>query len=159
MNQTVGTPYIKMVSFLYAASHCTKVKGSATLTLDTIDLLEEATRKIFGKETNPIATGAESLLSSILAHGRSGGEKSKNEAFLFKDVKEAGGAVGSVPSLMFWTPEQHKILFEHHPRSVIFGQYGSGKTLLLTHKMKRMIQSDIDDPIYKDSQSQDKQGK
>ena len=154
--QYTDTSYSRLVAVFYAASHCTKVEGSATLSLDTKDLLEETTSKLIGKETNPIGTGAESLLSTILAHGSSGGEKTEKAAFTFKDVKKAG-AVGSVPSLMFWTPEQHKILFTHHPRSVIFGQYGSGKTLLLTHKMKRMIQSVIDDPIYKDSQ--DKQGK
>ena len=111
---------------------------------------------MIGKKTNPIGTGAESLLPPILADGGSRGEKSKKEAFTFKDVKEAG-AVGSVPSLMFWTQEQHKILFEHHPRSVIYGQFGTGKTVLLTEIIKRMIQSVIDYPIYKDGQ--DKQGK
>ena len=131
-----------MVSFFYAAAHCTKVKGSGTLSLDTKDLLEEATRKLIGgKQTNSIGTGAEFLIH--------GGEKTKNEAYTFKDVKGAG-AVGSVPSLMFWTPDQRKILFEHHPRSVIYGEYGTGKTVLLTEKIKRMIQNIIDD--------QDKQG-
>ena len=145
LNQSIGTPYINMVSFFYAAAHCTKIKGSGTLSLDTKDLLQEATRKLIGgKETNSIGTGAESLMPSILAHGDSGGEKTKNEAYTFKDVKKAG-AVGSVPSLMFWTPDQKKILFEHHPRSVICGQFGTGKSVLLTEKIKRMIQSVIDD--------------
>ncbi|XP_023347151.1 uncharacterized protein LOC111715977 [Eurytemora carolleeae] len=140
-----------MVSFFYAAAHCTKVKGSGTLSLDTKDLLEEATRKLIGgKETNSIGTGAESLMPSILAHDDSGGEKSKNEDYTFEDVKKAGGAVGSVPSLMFWTPDQRKILFEHHPRSVIYGQFGTGKTLLLTEKIKRMIRSIIDDQDKQD---------
>ena len=140
--QITDTTYSRLVSFYYAASHCTKVKGSGsgTLSLDTKDLLEEATRKLIGgKETNSIGTGAE-----YLAHGDSGGEKTKNEPYTFKDVKK-GGAVGSVPSLMFWTPDQRKILFEHHPRSVIYGYYGTGKTVLLTEKIKRMIQNIIDD--------------
>ena len=118
-------------------------KGSGILSLDTQDLLEEATRKLIGgKETFSIGTGAEFLIH--------GGEKTKNEAYTFEAVKKAGGAAGSVPSLMFWTPNQKKILFEHHPRSVIFGQFGTGKTVMLTEKIKRMIQSIIDD--------QDKQG-
>ena len=90
-----------MVSFFYAAAHCTKDKGSGILSLDTKDLLEEATRKLIGgKETNSIGTGAESLMPSIRTNGDSGGEKSKNEAYTFKDVKKEG-AVGSVASLMF----------------------------------------------------------
>ena len=145
--QITDTTYSRLVSFYYAASHCTKVKGSGsgTLSLDTKDLLEEATRKLIGgKETNSIGTGAESSMASILAHGDSGGEKTKKEAYTFKDVKKEG-AVGSVPSLMFWTPDQRKILFEHHPRSVIYGYYGTGKKVLLTEKIKRMIQNIIDD--------------
>ena len=150
--QNTDTTYSRLVAFLYAAAHCTKVKGSETLSLDTIDLLEEATRKLIG-ETNPIGIGAESLLPSILAYGGSGGKNSKKEAFTFQDVKKAG-AVGSVPSLMFWTPEQHKILSKHHPRSVIYGQYGCGKTIILTELIKRRIQSVIDDLTYKDKQGE-----
>ena len=143
--QFTDNTYSRLVSFYYAAAHCTKIKGSGTLSLDTKDLLEEATRKLIGgKETNSIGTGAESLMPSILANGDSGGKKTKNEDYTFKDVKDAG-AVGSVPSLMFWTPDQRKILFEHHPRSVICGHFGTGKTLLLTEKIKRMIRSIIDD--------------
>ena len=148
--QNTDTTYSRLVAFLYATAHCTKVKGSGTLSLDTIDLLEEATRKLIG-ETNPIGTGAESLFPSILAHGGSGGKNSKKETW--KDVKEAG-AVGSVPSLMFWTPEQHRILSKHHPRSVIYGQYGCGKTIILTELIKRRIQSVIDDLTYKDKQGE-----
>ena len=111
-------------------------KGSGILSLDKKDLLQEATRELIGgKETFSIGTGAEFLIR--------GGEKTKNEAYTFKDVKKEG-AVGSVSSLMFWTPDQRKILFEHHPRSVIYGYFGTGKTVLLTEKIKRMIQS-IDD--------------
>ena len=140
--QFTDNTYSRLVSFYYAAAHCTTVKGSGTLSLDTKDLLEEATRKLIGgKETFSIGTGAEFLIH--------GGEKTKNEAYTFEAVKKAGGAAGSVPSLMFWTPDQRKILFEHHPRRVIIGLYGTGKTVLLTEKIKRMIQS-IDD--------QDKQG-
>ena len=59
--QITDTTYSRLVSFYYAASHCTKVKGSGTLSLDTKDLLEETTRKLIGgKETNSIGTGAES---------------------------------------------------------------------------------------------------
>ena len=147
LNQSIGTPYNNIVSFLYAAAHCTKEKGSGTLSLDTINLLEETTRKLTGKETtssDSIGTGAESSMRSILDHGDSGGEKTKKEPYTFDDVKKAG-AVGSIPSLMFWSPDQKKILFEHHRRRVIYGQYGTGKTLLLTEIIKRMIQSIIDD--------------
>ena len=136
-----------MVSFFYAAAHCTEVKDSGTLSLDTKDLLEEATRKLIGgKETFSIGTGAEFLIH--------GGEKTKNEAYTFEAVKKAGGAAGSVPSLMFWTPDQRKILFEHHPRSVIYGEFGTGKTVLLTEKIKRMIQSIIDDQNKQGEQMQ-----
>ena len=139
--QFTDNTYSRLVSFYYAAAHCTKIKGSGTLSLDTKDLLQEATRKLIGgKETNSIGTGAESLMPSILIDKK----KPIKDAYTFKDVKEAG-AVGSVPSLMFWTPDQKKILFEHHPRSIIYGQYGTGKTVLLTEKIKRMIQSIIDD--------------
>ena len=59
--QITDTTYSRLVFFYYAASHCTKVKGPGTLSLDTKNLLEEATRKLIGrKETNTIGTGAES---------------------------------------------------------------------------------------------------
>ena len=128
--QYTDTTYSKVIFLLYGASHCTKDKSSGTLTLDTIDLLGEATRKLNGNGANSIGTGIDFSRISTLDPA-------------FKDLKIL--AYGSVPSLMFWTPEQKKILCEHHSRSVIYGQYGSGKTVILTEKIKRMIQSVIDD--------------
>ena len=134
LDHSIGTAYIRLVTLLYASTHCTKVKGSGTLTLDTIDLIGEATRKLIGKETNSIGTGVDSSL--ISTHDPA-----------FRDLKK--WAYGSVPSLMFWTPEQHKILFEQNPRSVIYGTFGCGKSLLLNERIKRMIQSLIDDKMHK----------
>ena len=41
--------------------------------------------------------------------------------------------------MLFWSQDQVTFLFDDHPRTVVCGQYGCGKTLMVLEKMRRYL--------------------
>ena len=118
--------YKTLVKILFASAHCAKVEG--TLTLAPVDLVEDTKKKLVGADAPAIGAG-------------------EHEELLMPDPSFSSlkwKPVGCIDSVLFWSREQAKILLSDIPKCIIRGGFGSGKTLLLLEKVKRLVQSPCD---------------
>ncbi len=62
----------------------------------------------------------------------------------YEEFKNA--LAGSMTSLLFWNKEQVSFLFNDLPRRVLlYGEYGTGKTLLMVETLKRWVRKQVGD--------------
>ena len=117
----VDKTYTNIVNLLLASVH--SGKANATLNLAPHNLVEDSSKHLGGK-VESIGVG--------INPSDSPAEEPK-----FDDTKKK--AAGSVTSMLFWSQDQVTFLFDDHPRTVVWGPYGCGKTLLLLEKLRRYL--------------------
>jgi len=61
----------------------------------------------------------------------------KSKKLLLGD--NVGAIGGSLTSMLFWSQDQVTFLSDDHPRTVVCGQFGCGKTLIVLEKMRRYL--------------------
>ena len=117
----VDKTYTNIVNLLLASVH--SGKANATLNLAPHNLVEDSSKLLLGDKVAAIGVGNPS---------ESAAEKPK-----FDETKKK--TAGSLTSMLFWSQDQVTFLSDDHPRIVLYGQYGSGKTLMLLEKMRRYL--------------------
>ena len=118
----VDETYCNMAKILLAAAY--SGKANATMPLAPHSFVAESMKLLLGNNVGAIGVGID--LSDSPA------EEPK-----FDDTKKK--AAGSVTSMLFWSQDQVTFLFDDHPRTVVCGQYGCGKTLMVVEKMRRYL--------------------
>jgi len=118
----VDKTYTNIVNLLMASVH--SGKANATLNLAPHKCVEESEKLLLGDNVGAIGVGIDPSESAA--------EEPK-----FDDTKKK--AAGSLTSMLFWSQDQVTFLSDDHPRTVLCGQYGSGKTLMLLEKMRRYL--------------------
>ena len=122
----VDENYCNIAKILIAAAYSGKAKANATINLVQRDLVQESAELLHGDNLEPIGVGIDPSESTA--------EKPK-----FEDTKKKAVAVGSLTSMLFWSQDQVTFLTNDHPRTVVYGQYGCGKTILIVDKMRRYL--------------------
>ena len=117
----VDETYCNMAKILLAAAY--SGKANATMNLAKHNHVEESKKLLLGEHVGAIGVGNPS---------ESAAENPK-----FDDTKKK--AAGSLTSMLFWSQDQVTFLSDDHPRTVVCGQFGSGKTLLSVEKMRRYL--------------------
>ena len=117
----VDETYCNMAKILLAAAY--SGKANATMNLAKHNLVEDSSKHLRGN-VGAIGVGNDP-------------SDSPAEEPKFDDTKKK--AAGSLTSMLFWSQDQVTFLSDDHPRTVVCGQYGSGKTLLLLEKMRRFL--------------------
>ena len=127
----VDKTYTSIVNLLLASVHSGKANvtlnlapHNPTLKLAPYNLVEESKKQLLGNNVGAIGVGMDPSDSPA--------EKPK-----FDDTKKK--AAGSLTSMLFWSQDQVTFLSDDHPRTVVCGQFGSGKTLLSVEKMRRYL--------------------
>ena len=118
----VDETYCNMAKILLAAAY--SGKANATMPLAPHSFVAESMKLLLGNNVGAIGVGID--LSDSPA------EEPK-----FDDTKKK--AAGSVTSMLFWSQDQVTFLSDDHPRTVVCGQYGCGKTLMVLEKMRRYL--------------------
>ena len=118
--------YCNIAKILIAAAYSGKAKANATINLVQRDLVQESAKLLQGDNLEPISVGIDPSESTA--------EKPK-----FDDTKKKAVAVGSLTSMLFWSQDQVTFLTNDHPRTVVYGQYGCGKTILIVEKLRRYL--------------------
>ena len=118
----VDETYCNMTKILLAAAY--SGKANATMNLAPHKCVEESKKLLLGDNVGAIGVGIDPSESAA--------EKPK-----FDETKKK--AAGSLTSMLFWSQDQVTFLSDDHPRTVLGGEYGSGKTLLLLEKMRRYL--------------------
>ena len=118
----VDETYCNMAKILLAAAY--SGKANATMPLAPHSFVAESRKLLLGNNVGAIGVGIDP--SDCPA------KKPK-----FDDTKKK--AAGSVTSMLFWSQDQVTFLFDDHPRTVVCGQYGCGKTLMVVEKMRRYL--------------------
>ena len=118
----VDETYCNMAKILLAAAY--SGKANATMPLAPHSFVAESRKLLLGNNVGAIGVGIDP--SDCPA------EEPK-----FDDTKKK--AAGSVTSMLFWSQDQVTFLFDDHPRTVVCGQYGCGKTLMVVEKMRRYL--------------------
>ena len=120
----VDENYCNIAKILIAAAYSGKAKANATINLVQRDLVQESAKLLQG-EFEAIGVGIDPSETPA--------EKPK-----FDDTKKK--AVGSLTSMLFWSQDQVTFLTNDHPRTVVCGQYGCGKTILIVEKLRRYLE-------------------
>ena len=118
----VDKTYTNIVNLLLASVH--SGKANATLNLAPHKCVEESEKLLLGDNVGAIGVGIDPSESAA--------EEPK-----FDDTKKK--AAGSLTSMLFWSQDQVTFLSDDHPRTVVCGQFGSGKTLMVLEKMRRFL--------------------
>ena len=140
-NNIPDITYMKLAKILYASAHAQEVtRSSGNIGLKLVDLkfkirdkefvvsapenpLDKTHEKLFGKEEDSVSAGFNSNVSYT-------GDVQ------FSDLKNTG--IGDIKSMIFWNPDQYKVIHSNHEKMVITGEFGTGKTLLLMSKLQRL---------------------
>jgi len=118
----VDKTYTNIVNLLLASVH--SGKANATLNLAPHKCVEESEKLLLGENVGAIGVGIDPSESAA--------EEPK-----FDDTKKK--AAGSLTSMLFWSQDQVTFLSDDHPRTVVCGQFGCGKTLMVLEKMRRCL--------------------
>ena len=118
----VDKTYTNIVNLLLASVH--SGKANATLNLAPHKCVEESEKLLLGDNVGAIGVGIDPSESAA--------EEPK-----FDDTKKK--AAGSLTSMLFWSQDQVTFLSDDHPRTVVCGQFGCGKTLIVLEKMRRYL--------------------
>ena len=118
----VDETYCNMAKILLAAAY--SGKANATMPLAPHSFVAVSRKLLLGNNVGAIGVGIDP--SDCPA------EEPK-----FDDTKKK--AAGSVTSMLFWSQDQVTFLFDDHPRTVVCGQYGCGKTLMVLEKLRRYL--------------------
>ncbi|XP_023342773.1 uncharacterized protein LOC111712410 [Eurytemora carolleeae] len=127
----VDKTYTSIVNLLLASVHSGKANSTlnlapfnATLKLAPHNLVKESRNLLLGDNVESIGVGIDP-------------SDSPAEEPKFDDTKNK--AAGSLTSMLFWSQDQVTFLSDDHSRTVVCGQFGSGKTLLSVGKMRRYL--------------------
>ena len=120
--------YIMLSSILMASAHCASDKGILRLN-PALEPVLDTKNRLVGADTEDLGIGVSSSINPI------------PDPTSLKDIKNK--PAGSLPSLLFWTPQQSNFLSNSVPRSILTGSYGTGKTIILIEKMNRLIQTAV----------------
>ena len=118
----VDKTYTNIVNLLLASVH--SGKANFTLNLAPRNLVKESSKLLLGNKVGAIGIGIDPSDSPAVEPK-------------FDDTKKK--AAGSVTSMLFWSQDQVTFLSDDHPRTVVCGLYGCGKTLLILEKMRRCL--------------------
>ena len=118
----VDKTYTNIVNLLLASVH--SGKANATLNLAPHKCVEESKKLLLGDNVGAIGVGIDP-------------SDSPAEEPKFDDTKKK--AAGSLTSMLFWSQDQVTFLSDDHPRTVVCGQFGCGKTLIVLEKMRRYL--------------------
>jgi len=117
----VDETYCNMAKILLAAAY--SGKANATMNLAKHNLVEDSSKHLRGN-VGAIGVGNDP-------------SDSPAEEPKFDDTKKK--AAGSLTSMLFWSQDQVTFLSDDHPRTVVCGQYGCGKTLMVLEKLRRCL--------------------
>ena len=106
------------------------------MNLDRKNLNKETLKNFLGEGAEAIGLGVDATLSPT------------NDPN-YEEFKNA--PAGSITSLLFWNKEQVSFLFNDLPRRVLlYGQYGTGKTLLVVETLRRWVSKQVCDKRHED---------
>ena len=111
-----------------ASAHCASDEGILRLN-PALESVLDTKNRLVGADTEDLGTGVRSSIHPTPVPTSS------------KDIKN--NPAGSLPSLLFWTPQQSNFLSNGPKRQVLHGTFGTGKTILLIEKMNRLIQTAV----------------
>ena len=117
----IDKTYTNIVNLLLASVH--SGKAVATMNLAPRNLVQESLKRLLGN-VKAIGVGIDPCDSPA--------KEPK-----FDDSKNS--AAGSLTSMLFWSQDQVKFLSNEHPRTIVCGPYGCGKTLLILEKIRRYL--------------------
>ena len=121
--------YENLAKLLVASKHFVKVKeenGTINLELNMISATEATHRKQFGVGAEPVTVGTTDI-----------SKLTQDLEVKFTSLEKKPFA--SLESIIFWNREQLDFLHNNHPKILISGSYGTGKTLLLMAKMDMLL--------------------
>ena len=118
----VDETYYNMAKILLAAAYSTK--ANTTMNLVQPNFVLETSMKLRGHEVPAICVGFDPT-------------DSPPGAPKFADTKSK--PAGSLTSMLFWSQDQVKFLYNDHPRTVVYGPYGCGKSILIIEKLRRYL--------------------
>ena len=119
--------YIQLSKILLASAHCASAEGILTLNA-ALEPVVATKNLLLGEGTEGVGIGVPPSINPTPDP-------------TWKDVKNK--PAGSLPSLLFWTPGQSNFLSNGPKRQLLHGAFGTGKTILMMEKMKRLIQTEI----------------
>ena len=106
------------------------------MNLDRKNLNKETLKNFLGEGAEAIGLGVDARLSPT------------NEPN-YEEFKNA--PAGSITSLLFWNKEQVSFLFNDlHRRVLLYGEYGTGKTLLVVETLRRWVSKQVGDKRHED---------
>ena len=121
----VDETYYNMAKILLAAAYSTK--ANTTMNLVQQNVVLETSKILRGPEDSAIGVGYDPT-------------DSPPDAPKLADTKRK--PAGSLTSMLFWSQDQVKFLYNDHPRTVVYGQYGCGKSILIIEKLRRYLRRD-----------------
>ena len=121
--------YKTLVKFLYASAHSepvSKSTGNVGLQLIAPDDPADKTHELLvGKDGDVVSAG---FPKEVVKH---------LEKVTFSDLKQS--PLGDMKCMIFWNPEQFKVIHTTDKKLMIVGEYGTGKTLLIMKKVERSL--------------------
>ena len=126
--------YLALVKIMLASAYSSENSGS--MNLDRKNLNKETLKNFLGEGAEAIGLGVDATLSPT------------NDPN-YEEFKNA--PAGSITSLLFWNKEQVSFLFNDLPRRVLlYGEYGTGKTLLVVETLRRWVSKQVGDKRHED---------
>ena len=123
--------YESLAMLLIASKHFERVKeenGTINLELEMLSAPEVTHRKQFGVGAEPVTVGTADV-------------DNLTPEIKFSVLENKPFA--SLESIIFWNREQLDFLYNKHPKILISGCYGTGKTLLLIAKMDMLLRDGV----------------
>ena len=108
----IDQSYEVLVKLLVSSVHCAEQSASLTLT-PPLDVVEESKKKLFGSNAPDIGIGEPDAT------------KPSSSWPTFSSLK--GQPAGSYNSILFWNKKQAEFLFKDYQKSIVYGDFGSGK--------------------------------